>query len=59
MDDQRLKVLFAVSEAFPFIKVGGLGDVGGSLPKALARRGHTVRLVLPEYPSLSPRLFLE
>jgi starch synthase len=48
----RLKVLFAVAEAYPFAKVGGLADVGGALPQALARRGHDVRLVLPGYPSV-------
>jgi starch synthase len=44
-----LRVLFAVAEAYPFVKVGGLADVGSALPKALARRGHDIRLVLPGY----------
>lgn len=47
-----LRVLFITAEANPFVKVGGLGDVGGALPKALARRGHDVRLVIPCYPSV-------
>jgi starch synthase len=47
-----LKILFAVAEASPFAKVGGLADVGAALPRALARRGHEVALVLPGYPGL-------
>lgn len=38
-----LKVLLVASEAAPFIKSGGLGDVAGSLPKAL-RGGHRVSM---------------
>jgi starch synthase len=45
----RLKVLFVVSECVPFAKTGGLADVGGALPIALAERGHDVRVVLPRY----------
>lgn len=43
------KVLFASSEVFPLIKTGGLGDVAGSLPLALDREGHDVRILLPAY----------
>lgn len=45
----RLKILFVVSECVPFAKTGGLADVAGSLPIALAARGHDVRVVLPRY----------
>lgn len=45
----RLKVLFVSSECVPFAKTGGLADVVGALPIALAARGHDVRVVLPRY----------
>jgi starch synthase len=47
--NDRLKILFLVSEADPFVKVGGLGDVGGSLPNALLElnAGLDVRLAIP------------
>ncbi len=44
-----LKVLFVSSEAAPFARTGGLGDVVGALPKALRRRGVDARVVMPLY----------
>ncbi len=47
--DRPLRILFAASEVVGFAKTGGLADVAGSLPRALARRGHEVSVVLPLY----------
>ena len=44
-----MKVLIAASEAHPFIKTGGLGDVIGALPQALKKLGLDVRVVIPNY----------
>ncbi len=43
------KVLFAASEAVPFIKTGGLADVTGSLPKYFDKSKYDVRIILPKY----------
>ncbi|OOM82403.1 glycogen synthase [Clostridium puniceum] len=48
-----MRVLFVASEAGPFIKSGGLGDVAGSLPKALAKKNADVRVVIPKYKELN------
>ena len=42
-----MRILLAASEAVPFAKTGGLADVLGALPRALAALGHEVVLVLP------------
>ena len=48
-----MRVLFVASEAGPFIKSGGLGDVAGALPKALAQKGADVRVVIPKYKEIN------
>jgi ADP-glucose type glycogen/starch synthase len=42
-----MKILFATSEVVPYSKTGGLGDVSGALPDALAARGHQVVVLSP------------
>jgi starch synthase len=44
-----LDILMVVSEANPYSKTGGLGDVGGALPSALSHLGHHVTVVTPRY----------
>ncbi len=48
-----MKVLYVVSEAFPFAKYGGLGEVAGEYPKAMAAQNVDVRVVMPLYQGIS------
>jgi len=50
-----MNILMLASEAVPLVKTGGLADVVGTLPLALARLGHDVRLALPRYGALDDR----
>lgn len=47
-----MKVLFAASECAPIVKVGGLADVVGGLPKALRKLGVDVSIAIPKYESI-------
>ena len=49
-----MKILYAASEARPFIASGGLADVAGSLPKAIRTKQHQCRVVMPLYGSVKP-----
>src|SRR5437762_8220654 len=44
-----MHIAFAASECVPFSKTGGLADVVGALPRALAGLGHQVKVYLPKY----------
>ena len=50
-----MNILYAVSEAVPFVKTGGLADVAGSLPKALRAQGEDVRVILPLYSAIGEK----
>ena len=46
---ERLRIVMVTSEAHPFAKTGGLGEVAAALPGALIRLGHEVTVILPRY----------
>jgi starch synthase len=50
---RAMRILMIASEAAPFAKTGGLADVLGSLPHALARLGHHVDVAIPRYRGIS------
>ncbi|WP_075291252.1 glycogen synthase GlgA [Pararhizobium arenae] len=47
-----MQVLSVASEVFPLVKTGGLADVAGALPGALAPHGVTMRTLMPGYPAV-------
>lgn len=54
----KMKILYAASEAAPFIATGGLGEVAGSLPKALKKKygdSIDIRIILPLYQGIWDR----
>ncbi len=53
-----MKILYATSEAAPYFKSGGLGDVSRALPDALVDAGHDVRIILPLYTAVRERVAL-
>ncbi len=50
--NEPLHIAFASPEVAPFVKTGGLADVAAALPRALARRGHRVTVLLPRHGSI-------
>lgn len=44
-----MKIILSAAEVAPFVKVGGLADVSGSLPQFIKEAGHDIRLILPLY----------
>lgn len=50
-----MNVLYCTSEAYPFAVSGGLGDVAGSLPKAIRNRKVACRVVMPLYGDIAPQ----
>ncbi|HDG97226.1 MAG TPA: hypothetical protein ENG73_03490, partial [Desulfobacterales bacterium] len=53
MRTRDLKVIFVSSEATPYAKTGGLGDVSGALPREIRKLGVDIHLVLPFYWSIN------
>lgn len=51
-----MNILFASSEALPFVASGGLADVAGSLPAAINKTGGDCRVVIPLYKGMRPEL---
>lgn len=50
-------ILMVASEGLPFVKTGGLADVIGSLPAALAEQGNEVKVVMPLYKKIAEKNF--
>ena len=67
MDEKVLRVLYVASEAGPFVKIGGLGDVAGTLPPELFALSPDdidgwrvdIRLVIPYHPAVEKSYHFE
>ncbi len=57
MSRRPLHIVTVSSEVHPFAKTGGLADVAGALPRALARLGHQNTVILPGYRKIDQRKF--
>lgn len=57
LNEHPLKILLLSAEIVPFVKVGGLADVVGALPKSLHALGHDVRLAMPRYGQMNSQHF--
>lgn len=57
--DNRIKVLYVVTECQPFVATGGLADVAGSLPKAIVKEGVDIRVIMPLYNSIKTKYQFE
>lgn len=56
-EEQKLKILFVSAEVVPFAKEGGLADVAGALPKAVADLGCDIRTIMPLYGSIKKKKY--
>lgn len=54
---EKLNILFIASECAPYAKTGGLSDVISSLPIALNKLGHNVKIVIPKYSFIDTKKF--
>lgn len=54
---RKLKILYISAEIAPFVKMGSLADVAGSLPKFLKDFGHDIRLFIPKYGTINDRKY--
>jgi starch synthase len=57
MKNKKISVLMAGAELVPLVKVGGLGDVMGSLPKELVRLGVSVKIIIPFYGTIDKKKY--